>query len=248
MDLDFFFELDDRLYQHEASVPSSSSLELDLITEAEKKEISKMTFDYDLFRYDFSLTCKFMDILCRLEKKRYSEFHLLMLKHIFILSTFLKNRTTTKLFSKNENFLLKVNEHLTFVLSLKSIVVPYKIYDTCRSYAAFSLVNIHELAGITKNVPTNRLASEFFTFEIKSAEKFLISRTSDFKDYLEVAKALDDTVESSAFMKYNKVREIKPDFKKQIEKHLICVFIAYTAIISIVVLTFAELGLARVHL
>lgn len=244
MDLDYFFELGDRLNGREAASVSTDS---EFISENEKEEISKIIFDYDIFKYDFDLTCKFLHILCRLEKEKYSKFHLLLLKHIFILSTFLKNKTTTKLSAKNENFLQKVNENLTHILFSKNIIASTKIYDTCRSFAAFSLVSIHELVGITKNLPTNNLATEYFTFEIKTAEKLFISVCSDFSDYLVVAEALDEIVKSSYFSKYNKVKEIKPDFKKKIETHLTYIFTAYIVLISLVFVIISELCLARIN-
>ena len=243
MDLDYFFELSDRLDQMEASSVSTDS---EFLSENEKEEISKISFDYDIFRYDFDLTCKFLHILCRLEKQKYSKFHMFLLKHIFILSTFLKNKTTTKLCAENQNLLQKVNENLTNILFLKSIMAPPKIYDSCRSFAAFSLVSIHEIVGITKNLPTNHLAAEFFTFEVKTAEERFVSVCSDFSDYLVVAEALDEIVKSSYFSKYNKVKEIKPKFKKKIEKHLIYVFTVYVVLISVVFVIISEFCLSRI--
>lgn len=217
-----------------------------ILNDDQKKVIKKAPFDYELFMYDFDKTCRYLDVLSRLEWTNFSYTQTKLLKYVFILSTFLKNRTSTKITREHEIFLERTRKTLGSILSASLFSVPdnseARYYDSCKIFASYALVNIYECVGITKTAPIHREAREFLASEKKliTAESSLITYVvwNCSEDFKFLGNALDETVLSVAFKKYNTFPRL--EYSDSFEKQMLFVFYMYSAAGLVVFCVFIE--------
>lgn len=215
MDLDFYQDLEELFHEYKAAG------QILTLTDGQKEKINKVEFNYELFRYDFDLTCRFIYFLCRLERFKYSSTYVTLLKYVMVLSTFLKNNTTTKLSSKSESFLVDTTDSLVSDFRIHLQVLPDYVsarsFDSGKMLIAFAVVNIHEIVGISRTVPRNAPVFFFLCNEadLVPSETSLINTVSGMSDYEIVGDAMDETVASSAFKKYS--QQPRPFYKKAFE-------------------------------
>lgn len=237
-DLDFFFDLEELFNEYTAS---GQVLKL---TKDQRNRIKNSKLDYEVFKYDFNLVCRFIAFFSFLERKIYSKTHVTLMKYVFIFSSFLKNRATLEVSFKNEILLSKAIQILTSALrtslsALSSYNIKTEFYDAGKIFISYALVNIHEISGITKMTPINSAAFSFISYEVdlQICEPTLIIIASKFNDYDQISKSLDETVESKAFAKYSK--QPRPVYKDSIEKRILLIFgiIALVSLITLIVLT-----------
>lgn len=233
MDLNFFLELEELFGEYTASG------QILTLSEGNKLTIETTEFDYDLFRYDFDMCCRFIYLFSKLERFKYSSTYVTLLKYVMVLSSFLKNRTSTKISPKNEAYLAKATDSLVADFRINLNVLPEyvtgKMYDTGKMYIAFALVNIHEVVGNTRTVPRNAAAFFFLCNEadLVPSESSLISSALWMKDYKEVGDAMDETVELPAFNKYT--QQPRPRYRKSFENQKLLVY-GSAAFFSMVIL------------
>lgn len=236
-DLDFLLDLEELFNEYTAS---GQVLKLN---KNQRNRIKNSKLDYEVFKYDFNLTCRFIAFFSVLEKKIYSKTHVTLMKYVFIFSSFLKNRNSLKLSPKNEILLSKATENLSSTLrtsySALSADIKTEFYDTGRIFISYALVNIHEISGITKMMPINSAAYSFISNEddLQICEPTLIIVASKFNDSDQISKSLDETVESKAFAKYSKLP--RPVYKDSIENRILLIFsiIVLVSLITLIVCT-----------
>jgi hypothetical protein len=198
------------------------------ISEEQKKWIKSSKLDYEVFRYDFDLTCRFIYLFASLEKRKYSLTHCILIKYVFNLSTFLKNRTSLKISPKSESLLVKATENLVSTLRIDFSSLPDSVstnnFDAARIFIAYALVNIHEIVGVSKTALTNPAAYMFLRNEmnLQTCESILIIFVTKLDDFSETSKCLDETVGRKAFLKYTK--EPRPEYKKSIYNRILLIF------------------------
>lgn len=229
MDINFFYDLDEIISQ---TGPSS-------LTQEKKEEAAAQPFDYDLFKYDFSRSCKMIRILAQIEPTQYSKECLVFSKHIFILTSFLKNRNSIKISHVDELALLKTTNILeTRIRSQDFRSLPdvnLNIVHTCRCFLALSLALIHELVGISSTLPRNRAAVPYFTYEMANSDGAVVSCiASSFKDSDFIGEILDEITSSAVFRKY--CIESVPIYKSAIESSILVKF-GIICLVSILLLT-----------
>jgi hypothetical protein len=232
--LDFLTQLEQRLnHQH-----NNFSL-----SDEEKDEILGTKLDYGSFRTDFDLSCRFIYIACHLQKgERFSKTFNRLMEHVLIVSTFLKNRTSPKLSTENEIYLSKASELLTIILTnAHDTTMPSycstSAFDCVRIFMAFSLINMHEIYGITKSIQVNQAAHTFIRFDLDMCENSLkgysLFHLSDFK---ETGLALTETTTSKAFRKYSQFVQLK--YLREFENHRIlwlCIVFIVLLVIAIII-------------
>lgn len=198
------------------------------ISEEQKKWIKSSKLDYEVFRYDFDLTCRLIYLFASLEKRKYSLTHCILIKYVFNLSTFLKNRTSLKISPKSESLLVKATENLVSTLRIDFSSLPDSVstnnFDAARIFIAYALVNIHEIVGVSKTALTNPAAYMFLRNEmnLQTWESILIIFVKKLDDFSETSKCLDETVGRKAFLKYTK--EPRPEYKKSIYNRILLIF------------------------
>lgn len=224
-DFVFFLELEEILHN------SSSTLNILTLTEDQKSKILSSKLDYNIFRYDFDLNCRFICLFSRLERFRFSKVYIFLIKNIMILSSFLKNRTTPKVTQKNEVYLYSASENISndFRISLLDLpeYVTVKMHDSAKLLIAFSLVNIHEVVGVTNSAPRNTRAFFFLNDEnnLGPIEDSFFGYASNFGDFIELGNAMDETKDSSAFIKYS--QQPRPSYRKGLENNNLISYGAY---------------------
>lgn len=243
MDLTYFLDLEELFLEY------TSAGQVLHLSEDQKRKIKSSKFDYEVFRYDFDLTCRFIYFLASVEKRKYSLTHCTLIKYVFNLSTYLKNRTSLKISPKNESLLLKATETLASTLRIDFSTLPESVkvnnFDSARIFIAYALVNIHEIVGVSKTAPTNSAAYTFLRHEInlQTCESLLIIFVTKFDDYAETAKCLDETVGRKAFLKYTK--EPRPDYKQSINNRLLLIFGYISFLLLLLLVTGTEFVLGR---
>ena len=234
-DLNFFLELEE-LFKEYATVGQVLSL-----NENQRNRVKSSKLDFDVFKYDFDLTCRFISFLSALEIKKYSITYTILVKYVFIFSSFLKNRTSLKLSAKNEILLTKATENLSSTLQIRFSNQSTDIQTAARVLISFALVNIHEICGITKLAPVNLAAKNFISdeVELESCESSLVMIASNFNDFDQIHKSLDETVRSKPFLKYTKLP--RPVFKELIEDRILLIFTLTVFFIIIALITCTEI-------
>ena len=236
LDLNYFLELEaiSREYAAERQIFA--------LSDHQKEDLLKAEFDYEYFRYDFDLTCRFICFFSRVEKEKFSKLHILLLKYIFVLSSFLKNRISTKLTQKNDIFLEKATEILSSDsrISLPSLSEDIKndIFDSGKMFISFSLVNIYEITRGVKTSPTHPAAYTFLCndFILTLAESSLVTFSYSISDFQQVGDSFDETVALTVFKKYNREERIK--FRKSFETknfHRFCLKLFFALVCLIIV-------------
>ena len=242
-DLTFFLELEE-LYNEYNTVGQILKLNDD-----QKYRIKRSKLDYDIFRYDFDLTCRFISFFTGLERDKYTKSYLILIKYVFIFSTFLKNRTNLKLTHKNENLLTKATENLSSTLRINysSLAndISYNNYDLGRYFIAFALVNIHEISGVSKLTPVNSAAFVYLCNErdLESHEPAVVMFAGQCHDYEQLGRSLDETIGSKAFLKYTK--QPRPDYKQAIENRILLNFGIYSFLAFVFLIISTELTLSK---
>lgn len=204
------------------------------LTETQKENILNLQLDYNIFRNQFDLTCRFICLFSRLERFRYSKVHIFLVKYIIILSSFLKNRTSTKISPASEAFLAMATQNIVndfrINLSILPDYVTVKMYDCAKLLMAFALINIHEVVGISKNTPRNGSAYFFLCNEddLNSVEGALFNYSLNFPDFLELGTAMDETRDSRAFKKYS--QQPRPHYKRAMETSKLISYGTYFAL------------------
>ena len=231
-DLNFFLEIEE-LFKEYATVGQVLSL-----NENQRNRIKSSKLDFDVFKYDFDLTCRFISFFSALETKKYSKTYATLIKYVFIFSTFLKNRTSLKLSSENEILLTKATENLSSTLQIPFSHTYHcfktSYYEEVRVLISYTLVNIHEICGITKLAPVNLAANNFISKEVglQNCESSLVIFASKFNDFEQIYKSLDETVLSKPFLKYTKLP--RPDYKELIEDRILLIFTSIVCLIIFV--------------
>lgn len=215
------------------------------VSEAQKKNLLKAEFNYEMFRYDFDLSCRFIFFLTRLERDKFSNLHVILLKYCFVLSTFLKNRSSTKLKLKNESLLERAADILAadsriLLSSLPSKVDAYS-YDAGMMFITFALVNIYEIIKGTKSSNTHGAAHAFLCndFSLQASEISLTNYSSRMADFEIVGESFDQTVASKAFKYYNTESRLEYRYSFT-SKHLLW-FCIYTGIVWVLMIVFTEI-------
>ena len=219
MDLEFFLKLEELCNEYNATGQVLS------LSEEHRESIKSIKFDYEIFRFDFDLTCRFIYFLSRLERSKFSSTYGILIKYVMVLSTFLKNRTTTKLSTKNEAYLTKATDSLVADFRMNfTYIFSSKMYESARLFIAFSIVNIHEVVGISRTAPRNPSVFFFLCNEsdLVSAENALIRVSFWMSDFKIVGIAIDETVESNAFKKYS--QQPRPKFRQSFENQKLLIF------------------------
>jgi hypothetical protein len=242
-DLNFFLELEE-LFNEKMAAGQVLNL-----NKSQRKRIKSSKLDYETFKFDFDLNCRFIAFFSGLEKKIYSKTHITLIKYVLIFSSFLKNRISLKLSAKNEILLEKATQNLTSTLKIHHSTLSSDIkttfYDAGRILISFALVNIHEIYGISKSTPINLAARNFLNNEdeIQICEPSLVMITSKFNDFDHISMALDESVGSKAFSKYSKLP--RPVYKESVEDRILLIFgiIAIISFIAVIICT--EIILAK---
>lgn len=241
MDLNFFLDFEELLNEY------NSEGEVLKLTDEQKDTIKKTEFDYELFRYDFDMTCRFIYLLSRLDRFKYSATYVILLKYVMVISTFLRNNTTTRLSPENEAYLIKATDSLVADFRINLQILPEnvsdKMYDTAKIFIAFAIVNIYEVVGVTRASPRNAPVFFFLCNEadLVYSESSLITFASGMSDFKYVGKALDETVDSSAFKKYS--QQPRPNYKKSFENQKLLIYGSILLLLLVILIAASELTL-----
>lgn len=204
---------------------ASSSYRTFELTVEQKRAIKRTSFDYEPFRYDFDKTCRFIDLLAHLDHENFSDTQIILLKYILILSTFLKNRTSTKVSHENEILLESAKKALSSILSA-TVPQDQSLSNVSRLFACFALVNIHECVGVSKANPTQREALEILSNHLlmEAMESSLINKIFYYyrRDFQLLGTAMDETVTTEAFKKYTSAP--RSQYRSNLEGRMLFIF------------------------
>lgn len=240
--LELFFKLEASL--NECEITNKPFI----LTKDQAWEINRTYLDFELFKYDFDLTCSFIGLLSRLEKNNFTLTQVKLVKYIFILSNYLNNSTSTKISSENQFLLERAKDFLGTIVSISSFSLSIKefneiYFDSCKILAAFALVNIHECVGIKKAFPIHRGAQDFLNNEIKlnSAESNLVSYVfwNCPDDFALLGSFMDELVASETFKKYNTNPRL--NYRKSFEKQKLFVFYMFMASFTFITCVLVEI-------
>ena len=167
-------------------------------------------FDYERCRTDFDLTCRYINIFSSLVSRiKYNHTNLAILSHLFILSTFLKNRISSKISDHNISILKKalnfLDENFSTVVS-DSMLYNFDtdLYDSSRLIMALTFINIYDSSAAFKKSALSPLIASYFR-NVDSVALHLDSTCKYFAVYSKnlnfMAEAFEFSTESQFFSK-----------------------------------------------